>query len=119
MIRKKVCVIGILLMLLFCSTVSLATETQKQHDRIVQSSSNGATFIMGTIISPRDINGTTSAKALHLFYYDHGLFVEHFGIVRGFSTIIFEPTPFLFIYSPGPIGLIKYVIGFCKDFDIE
>ena len=77
------------------------------------------TLIMGTIIDPVVKNDTIKAKALYVFYYKSGIFIERAGVVRGLTEIEFTKTPFLLIYSPGPFGYISYVYGFAKDLTIN
>lgn len=77
------------------------------------------TLVMGTIINPVEKNETITAKALYLFYYESGVFIDHGGIVRGLIEIEFTRTPFLLIYTPGPFGYISYVYGFAKEFSIH
>ena len=80
--------------------------------------SNKFTFIMGSLYKPIETNNTVTAKAIQLFYYEPNLFVDKFGIVSGFTPIKFQKGLFVFLYSPGPFGLIVYVFGFCRGFEI-
>jgi len=76
------------------------------------------TFIMGTLFRPVETNTTVTGKAIELFYYQPNPFIDEFGIVSGFKTIKFQKGLFVFLYTPGPFGLIGYVFGFCKGFEI-
>ena len=116
--QRKWIPIGVLICLLLFSTGTTGQEKAESQDKSMPTSFQDTTFIIGTLISPAEINGTVSAKALHLFYYDPGFFVDNIGFVRGFTTIRFEPKPFFYTYSPGPFGFIKYVMGFCTNFEI-
>ncbi len=77
------------------------------------------TFIMGSLFSPvRGEDGFITGKAIQLFYYDVNPFISNFGIVEGFTPIRFRDGPLVFLYQPGPFGLIGYVYGFCQGFEI-
>ncbi|RLF42260.1 MAG: hypothetical protein DRN12_00810 [Thermoplasmata archaeon] len=76
------------------------------------------TFIMGTLFKPVETNTTVTGKAIELFYYKPSPFIDEFGVVSGFKTVKFDKGLFVFLYRPGPFGLIGYVFGFCRGFEI-
>jgi hypothetical protein len=77
------------------------------------------TFLSGTIINPTENNGTVTASALQVFYFNPGIFVDQVGVVRGLSTISFTKGNFIMVWTPGPFELIGYVLGFCTDFEVQ
>ena len=77
------------------------------------------TFLSGTMINPVEVNGTVSAQALQVFYYNPGIFVDQIGVVKGLTTISFTKSNFIMVWTPGPFELVGYVLGFCQDFEIE
>jgi len=110
-----IALVCILLFTIISSGQSL--ETPLANDSTTVAGEN--TFMIGTIINPVDQNGTVSARVISLFYYENGLLVESMGFVRGLAQIRFQPNSFFFFtYSPGPFGLVKYVIGLCTDFEV-
>lgn len=111
-------IIALVCILLFTITSSgQSIQSPLPNDLTTVAGKN--TFIMGTIINPVDHNDTISARVISLFYYENGLQVENMGFVKGFAQIQFTPNSFFFFtYSPGPFGLVKYVIGLCTDFEI-
>ena len=60
-----------------------------------------------------------NASAISLVYYNHNAMNENIGLVQGLKKVSFEKQPFFFLYTPGPLGLIGYVFGYCINFQIE
>ena len=77
------------------------------------------TFLSGTVLNAVEENGTISAQAIQLFYYNPGIFVDQVGVVKGLTTISFTKSNFIMVWTPGPFELVGYVLGFCQDFEIE
>ena len=77
------------------------------------------TFLSGTVLNPVEENGTISAQAIQLFYYNPGIFVDQVGVVKGLTTISFTKSNFIMVWTPGPFEMVGYVLGFCQDFEIE
>ena len=117
--RLRVLQIIALISILLSAMISNGQQIQEPLTDDSNTTAAKSTFIMGTILNPVDENGTVSAKVISLFYYESSGLVDNMGFVRGFTKVEFQPTRFLFFtYSPGPFGLLKYVIGFCTDFEV-
>jgi hypothetical protein len=98
------------------SAGSVSTDTKDASGGMVV---GDRTFLSGTVINPVEENGTISAQALQVFYYNPGIFVDQVGVVKGLTTISFTKSNFIMVWTPGPFELVGYVLGFCKDFEIE
>ncbi len=110
--------VAFILLVLISTSLNASSIRQSQQDKVLEPTAFDHTFIAGTIIQSQDINGTVTAKALNVMYVQHGILVDTIGFVRAFSDIQFTPKRFFYTYTPGPFGLINYVIGFCSDFEI-
>lgn len=116
--KKMFWSVAFILLVLISTSMNASSMIQSQQDHVLEPAAFDRTFIAGTIIQSQDINGTVTAKALNVMYMEQGILVDTIGFVRAFSDIQFTPKRFFYTYTPGPFGLINYVIGFCSDFEI-
>jgi hypothetical protein len=77
------------------------------------------TFIVGTLFSPIESNSTINANAISLVYFNYYPMNNQIGLVQGFKKVSFEKQKLFYLYSPGPMGLISYVFGYCSNFEIK
>ena len=90
-----------------------------KNDSISSQNYTNKTLLIGTIYNPIESDKNITAYAISLVYYNHNLTFETIGLVQGLNKVSFEKMPFLYLYKPGPLGLIAYVFGFCINFKIH
>lgn len=112
-------ILGIIIgVVLLANTVTGISPTKEKRAENDAESLLGFTFIIGSIFDPKEENGTITGNAIHVFYYKSGFLVDNGGIVRGLTPIQFKDGLLVHLWKPGPLGLIAYVYGFCKEFEI-
>ena len=117
--KKIISVASVLCFVLVSVGSSIGSETIDTKDENKGMVVGDRTFLSGTVINPVEENGTISAQALQVFYYNPGIFVDQVGVVKGLTTISFTKGNFIMVWTPGPFELVGYVIGFCNDFEIQ
>lgn len=119
--NKKTGRMGVLIVFLigFLLTSSLLSTTVAQNTEDVNREEfNRKTLVLGTVINPSLHEGVWTAQALHVFYYQSGLFVHQGGTVKPMTTITFSDDMFISVWTPGPFELIGYVFGVTNEFTI-
>jgi hypothetical protein len=116
---KKILAVASVLCFLVVVSSGMGSATRDAKDASGGVLVGDRTFLSGTVLNPVEENGTISAQAIQLFYYNPGIFVDQVGVARGFTTISFTKSNFIMVWTPGPFELVGYVLGFCQDFEIE
>ena len=115
---KKTLSIVIIGMLLFLSTAIIPADNLQGNDKPDQTGILDRTLIMGMLVNTLEDGQIITANVVYLFYFSPGLFISNAGVLTGLQEVSMIKSPFLFLYSPGPFGVITYVIGFARDFTI-
>ena len=105
--------------IIFLTPIASGGIINLENDSISSQDYTDKTLLIGTIYNPIESGLNITAYAISLVYYNHNLTYETIGLVQGLNKISFERMPFLYLYRPGPLGLIAYVFGFCTNFKIQ
>ena len=109
---------SIIFIVLF-SIIPLVSGYEIDDNSFSLSLNQNNTFIVGTLFNPIESNSTINANAISLVYFNYYPMNNQIGLVQGFKKVSFERQKFCYLYSPGPMGLISYVFGYCSNFEIK
>lgn len=101
------------------SIIPLVSGYETNNNYINLNLNQNNTFIIGTLYNPIEYNSTINANAISLVYFNYYPMNNQIGVVQGFKKVSFDKERFFYLYSPGPMGLISYVFGYCTNFEIK